>query len=103
MGWLLCANSNSNKTRYPVLYLFFTNRRRNAVKILAYDGTGFWLVLKRFSSGKLKWWPSVNNSAQSTYSIDATQLTILVNQGHPLTASLEEPWRKIKTAVPDGS
>lgn len=33
----------------------FTNRRRRAVKIIVYDGGGFWLCLKRFSKGKLAW------------------------------------------------
>lgn len=77
----------------------FTNRRRNAIKILTYDGTGFWLALKRFSSGKLKWWPSATKAIEPIHLIDATQLTILVNQGHPLSASLESPWRKIASAV----
>lgn len=40
-------------------YLFvFTNRRRTGIKILVYDGCGFWLCHKRLSEGRLKWWPS---------------------------------------------
>ena len=31
----------------------FRNRLRTAVKILLYDGQGFWLCHKRWSSGKL--------------------------------------------------
>jgi len=72
----------------------FTNRRRTAVKLLAYDGNGFWLCLKRFSQGKLKWWPEPTPSTP-TYHIDATQLTILMNQGHPMMSSLGEPWKKL--------
>jgi transposase len=35
----------------------FRNRCATAIKVLAYDGTGMWLIHKRFSEGKLLWWP----------------------------------------------
>ena len=74
----------------------FTNRRRTAVNLLAYDGNGFWLCLKRFSQGKLKWWPAPTAAAE-TYHIDATQLTVLINQGNPITTTLGEPWKRLST------
>jgi len=74
----------------------FTNRRRTAVKLLAYDGNGFWLCLKRFSQGKLKWWPS-SPISEPLYPIDATQLTILVQQGNPFSIALGEPWKRLPT------
>jgi transposase len=36
----------------------FCNRRRTAVKILTYDGQGFWLATKRLSQGKFPYWPT---------------------------------------------
>ena len=36
----------------------FRNRRATAVKILVYDGQGFWLCQKRLSAGKFRWWPT---------------------------------------------
>jgi transposase len=36
----------------------FRNRSHTAIKILAYDGNGFWLRLRRLSQGKLPWWPT---------------------------------------------
>ena len=36
----------------------FRNRRKTAVKVLTYDGQGFWLCYKRLSSGRFRWWPS---------------------------------------------
>lgn len=77
----------------------FTNRRRTAVKLLTYDGNGFWLCLKRFSQGKLKWWPAPTATAE-TYHIDATQLTVLINQGNPITTTLGEPWKRLSTQPP---
>ena len=35
----------------------FRNRSAKALKILVYDGQGFWLCHKRLSSGKFGWWP----------------------------------------------
>jgi len=34
------------------------SRRASALKLLCYDGQGFWLCHKRLSQGRLKWWPS---------------------------------------------
>lgn len=70
----------------------FINKNHTAIKALIYDGTGFWLCLKRFSSGKLKWWPS---SSQDASQVRAVELLILLNQGHPLQARLSEQWRKV--------
>ena len=35
----------------------FRNRARTGVKILVYDGQGFWLCHKRLSSSRFAWWP----------------------------------------------
>src|SRR3974377_2355587 len=36
----------------------FRSRRGTALKILAYDGQGFWLATKRLSKGRFRWWPT---------------------------------------------
>jgi transposase len=35
----------------------FRNRAKTAIKALYYDRTGFWLLHKRLSRGKLSYWP----------------------------------------------
>ena len=35
----------------------FRNRRASAIKVLMYDGQGFWLCQKRLSQGRFRWWP----------------------------------------------
>lgn len=75
----------------------FTNKHRSAIKALVYDGTGFWLCLKRFSAGTLKWWPA---TFEDTHRIKPVELLILFNQGHPLQARLSEPWRQVAPAIP---
>jgi len=36
----------------------FRSRRHTAIKILVYDGQGFWLCHKRLSQGRFRRWPS---------------------------------------------
>jgi len=38
----------------------FRNRRGTSLKLLCYDGQGFWLCQKRPSQGRLTWWPSTS-------------------------------------------
>lgn len=41
-------------------YLFvFVNKKRTSLKILVYDGQGFWLCQKRLSKDRFEWWPAV--------------------------------------------
>lgn len=39
----------------------FINRNRTMVRVLFYDGTGFWVMTKRLSTGKFPWWPKSEN------------------------------------------
>ena len=37
-------------------YVFvFRNKKANAIKVLMYDGQGFWLCQKRLSKGRFNW------------------------------------------------
>lgn len=74
----------------------FSNRARTSVKILVYDATGFWLCQKRFSRGKLAWWPSAGSCA---FQLRASELVILLAQGHPIKVGLPEDWLSVSQAV----
>jgi transposase len=71
----------------------FTNRPRTSVKILVYDGLGFWLCQKRFSRGRLAWWPSKQEA--SRFSVKPSQLHILLSQGNPLDTPIPSDWRSV--------
>lgn len=73
----------------------FCSRSRTAVKLLVYDGNGFWLCHKRFSSGRLAFWPK---STQAAASLRASQLAVLLAQGNPSSSSLPEDWRTVAAA-----
>ena len=68
----------------------FRNRRAKAVKLLTDDGTGFWLCQKRFSRGRLAWWPEHGQS-----SLNARELQVLLWQGDPRSADFNQDWRRI--------
>ena len=51
----------------------FRNRRGTSLKLLCYDGQGFWLCQKRLSQGRLTWWPS---TAQVSHRLSARELQI---------------------------
>ena len=70
----------------------FTNKPRTGVKILVYDGNGFWLCQKRFSQGKLKWWPTADGD---TYPIRASELQVVLSQGEPIKAGIPLEWRAL--------
>lgn len=70
----------------------FRNKKGNAIKLLIYDGNGFWLCYKRFSAGKLKWWPC--NQVQAD-SLRAVELLVMLQQGDPRVADVPNDWRKL--------
>lgn len=75
-------------------YLFvFRNRKKNAIKLLAYDGQGFWLLQKRLSKGKFQWWPQTADA--DTALLAAHELQLLIWNGNPSKCDVTPPWRKI--------
>jgi transposase len=58
----------------------FKNKRSTSIKMLIYDGQGFWLCMKRLSKGKLAWWPD-HTDDQNVAQIAAYQLQLLFYNG----------------------
>ena len=73
-------------------YLFiFVNKKRTSLKILIYDGQGFWLCQKRLSAGRFKWRPKGNDLRINI--LDSYQLQHLIWNGDPVPAA--QMWKKI--------
>ncbi len=70
----------------------FSNRRRNAIKVLTYDGGGFWICQKRLSSGHLAYWPDGVGPASA---LQACELQVLLMGGDPTQAKVPLPWRRL--------
>jgi len=89
----LCEQQLGQQPNDGTLFVF-VNRKRTAVKILVYDGQGYWLCMKRFSTGKLKWWPADNSN---TYLIGAKELQVLLYQGNPTRSEINPDWHPVLT------
>jgi transposase len=76
----------------------FTNKQKKCVKILVYDGQGFWLCTRRFSKGRLAWWPSTKDTPSNAVSHEvlASQLQVLLYQGSVHGANIPPAWRQLK-------
>jgi transposase len=71
----------------------FRNLSATAIKILVYDGQGFWLLHKRLSSGRFRWWPTARDS--STKRLAAHQLVVLLSAGDPERTAAAPDWRPV--------
>jgi transposase len=75
----------------------FRNRRATALKILMYDGQGFWLCQKRMSNGRFGWWP---RGDRATVTLEAHELQVLLRGGNPTQATGAPTWRPLPGLVP---
>ncbi len=87
----------------------FRNRRATAIKILVYDGQGFWLCQKRLSKGRFRWWPARNPDhrrlcrdsdaggpdEKCTRELQARDLQVVLWNGDPSRAKLGPLWRTL--------
>ena len=71
----------------------FRNRMGTSLKLLVYDGQGFWLCQKRFSQGKILWWTTSEDS--DVHPLLAQQLAVLIYNGNPSKACFADDWRKL--------
>ena len=71
----------------------FRNRSGTAVKILVYDGQGFWLCQKRLSAGRFRWWPT--RAEDGVPSLESFQLQVLLAGGNPTAAQGAPVWRRV--------
>jgi transposase len=70
----------------------FRNRARTAIKILVYDGQGFWLCQKRLSSGRFAFWPDGTAPLQP---LQACELQVLLMAGDPARTRAAPAWRRL--------
>lgn len=69
----------------------FRNRRGTAIKLLAYDGQGFWLCHKRLSQGRFRHWPT----GQPGQVLAPQELAVLLAGGDWAAAAGAPVWRAV--------
>lgn len=89
----LCRQKLTTDPLSGALFVF-SNKRRKALKILVYDGQGFWLCQKRLSQGRFAWWPQAGDTA--TCRLDVHQVQLLLWNGNPQSAQAAPMWRSVE-------
>ena len=80
---------------YSGTLFVFRNRRGTALKLLVYDGVGFWFVWRRFSQGKLRWWPQAADETAPLHTLAAQQLAALLYNANPTEMQFAPDWKQI--------
>ncbi len=75
----------------------FKNRSANSIKMLFFDGDGFWCCQRKLAKGNYKWWPKGEGYLST---VDAQELIVLIWNGDP-RGVFNEPWKRLKQ-VDDG-
>jgi transposase len=73
----------------------FRSRRGTTVRILVYDGQGFWLAQKRLSKGRFRWWPTGADAWDVAKTLEAHQLQVLLAAGNPTATQAAPLWRQV--------
>lgn len=89
----LCRQRLSEDPFSGCVFVFRT-RSGHAIKLLAYDGQGFWLAQKRLSRGRFKAWPTGDSAAET---LQAHQAQVLLAAGNPSVAGAPI-WRAVSPA-----
>lgn len=78
-----------------VLFVF-RNRRQSEVKMLVYDGSGYYLIHRRLSSGRLGFWPkTLLQQKEPGITVESSELLVLLRGGDP-RGTIPESWKRIE-------
>lgn len=89
-GLTSLVSDHLNADPYQGALYIFTNRRRNRIKILFWDGTGLWVACKRLEQGRFSW-PKPSSKNQKRLSLTPEALALLTD-GIDLKGARLRPW-----------
>ena len=93
----LCRQVLRENPMSGVVFLFISRRRRH-LRVLTYDGQGFWLCTKRLSAGRFPHWPKSGKGVEVefTLQLEAYQAQVLLQGGDPMQVRTLGAWKKIR-------
>ena len=93
-GLVRLCRDNLGSDPFSGTMFVFRSRRATSIKLLVYDGRGFWLCQKRLSEGRFRYWPK--GTGDSSSELEAHQLGVLIAGGDPGSAQGVPVWRQVK-------
>ena len=87
--YALASEKMREDPRQGALFVF-TNRDRNRVKLLHFDGTGLWVCVKRLEKGTFSW-PAGVEAENGKLRLGAEALSLLLD-GVDLKGAKMRPW-----------
>jgi transposase len=70
----------------------FRSRSGTAIRLLTYDGQGFWLLQKRLSKGRFQWWPEASGASKP---LEAYEAQLLLAAGDVSRVHAAPMWRRV--------
>jgi transposase len=70
----------------------FRSRRGTSIRLITYDGQGYWLAQKRLSKGKFVWWPESDAPAKP---LEAYEAQLLMAAGDVSRVRAAPMWRRV--------
>jgi len=70
----------------------FRSRGGTTIRLLNYDGQGYWLAQKRLSKGRFIWWPE---SAAAAKQLEAYEALLLFAAGDVARVRAAPMWRRV--------
>lgn len=86
---IVCGHLDTPRLSREALFVF-TNKRRNRIKLLYWDGTGLWVAAKRLERGTFSW-PQPSASGQKKIKLTAEALQLVLD-GVDLRGAAFRPW-----------
>jgi transposase len=70
----------------------FRSRSGIAIRLLTYDGQGYWLLQKRLSKNRFRWWPAAD---QPTKRVESYEAQLLLAAGNLSQVRAAPMWRRV--------
>ena len=70
----------------------FRSRSGTAIRLLSYDGQGYWRAQKRLSKGRFVWWPEATGT---TKPLEAYEAQLLMAAGDVSRVRAAPMWRRV--------